>query len=358
MKKFDINILNKYIEEKWIFKQSHPTLDLHIYNYSQFTQYEKHWDEITLACRGLILDSEGNVIARGFNKFFNSSEHDSPNLSDLPLSLPFTVTEKMDGSLLIVFKYKGEIICASRGSFTSEQAVWGSEIILQEKRDCFSEGFTYLFELIVPENRIVVDYGDKRDVVLLGIVETETGKQVAYDQLAGAMTDDFEIVKQLDGVNDFEKIKDLIKDDKEGYVITFSNGVKCKIKGDSYLLKHKFITELSTLTLWEFAKNNLDLKDFISNYDVPDEYFKLITSVFNDFKIKFKQIKEEVLNLYKLYKNIDDRKVFAKVILKREKKYSKFLFLLRDNNLESFNELLWKNIKPEFKKLHNYKIYN
>ena len=69
--KYDLNILNKYIDEGLIIKNVHPTLPLAIYNYSRECQYEKKWDENTLTCRGLILDFDGNVIAKSFEKFFN-----------------------------------------------------------------------------------------------------------------------------------------------------------------------------------------------------------------------------------------------------------------------------------------------
>ncbi len=34
-----------------------------------------YWDDITLNCRGLILDNEGRVIAKSFQKFFNMEEY-------------------------------------------------------------------------------------------------------------------------------------------------------------------------------------------------------------------------------------------------------------------------------------------
>ncbi len=38
---------------------------------------------------------------------------------------------------------------------------------------------TYLFEIIYPENRIVIDYGDSDDLILLSIINNETG----FDEL-------------------------------------------------------------------------------------------------------------------------------------------------------------------------------
>ncbi|NBU99435.1 MAG: hypothetical protein EBS19_14710 [Spirochaetia bacterium] len=63
--------LNEYHEKGLVYKQIHPTLPLTIWNYSEKVQYENLWDEITLMCRGLVTDNDGNIIARPFKKFFN-----------------------------------------------------------------------------------------------------------------------------------------------------------------------------------------------------------------------------------------------------------------------------------------------
>ena len=100
-------------------KNDHPTLPISIYNYSRTCQYENKWDEITKMCRGLILDQEGNVIAKGFNKFFNMEEHQPEEIPNEP----FEVFEKLDGSLGILFWYQGKWILATKGSFTSDQSI-------------------------------------------------------------------------------------------------------------------------------------------------------------------------------------------------------------------------------------------
>jgi RNA ligase len=115
----DLNILNKYISEGLVVKNDHPTLPISIYNYSRTCQYENNWDEITKMCRGLILDQEGNVIAKGFDKFFNMEEHQPDEIPNET----FEVFEKLDGSLGILFWYQGKWILATKGSFTSDQSV-------------------------------------------------------------------------------------------------------------------------------------------------------------------------------------------------------------------------------------------
>jgi hypothetical protein len=79
--------------------QTHPTLPLFIHNYSEKTQFDKRWDEVTMSCRGLILDNNGDVIARPWKKFFNYGEG-RLKIDDV---MPVEVTDKMDGSLGILY---------------------------------------------------------------------------------------------------------------------------------------------------------------------------------------------------------------------------------------------------------------
>ena len=122
--KFNINTLNKYKKEGWIMAHEHKTLPLIIWNYTQATQYEGNWDNITLHCRGMVTDTEGNVVAKGFTKFFNYEENrtviQAGNIS---------IYEKLDGSYIQLFYYDGEWIINSKGSFYSDHVEWAWEIL-------------------------------------------------------------------------------------------------------------------------------------------------------------------------------------------------------------------------------------
>ena len=122
MNKF-LYTLEQYSRTGQLFKQDHRTLPLSIWNYTPEVQYGQLWDEVTLQCRGLVTDKEGNVVAYPFKKFFNIEENKHTPTEN------FEVYEKMDGSLGILFFYEGKWVVATRGSFTSEQAVKGAEIL-------------------------------------------------------------------------------------------------------------------------------------------------------------------------------------------------------------------------------------
>ena len=142
--------LDRYVSEGWLVSQKHPTLPLLIYNYSQSTQYEGHWDEVTLSCRGLIVDNEtGEVLVKPFPKFFNYEEKIEETEKLINSSEQIYIQKKIDGSLGILFNYKGEWVFSSRGSFTSNQAIKGFEILKSKyDLDIFNKNIAYFCEII------------------------------------------------------------------------------------------------------------------------------------------------------------------------------------------------------------------
>ena len=339
-----LEVLNKYYEDGWLIKQTHPTLPLTIWNYSQTTQYEGKWDEVTLQCRGLVTDTDGNVVARPFKKFFNMEEGKHTPTSE------FDVYEKMDGSLGILFMYRGEWIFASRGSFTSDQAIKGKELLDKYDLDLLSPGYTYLFEIIYPENRIVCEY-NYEDVVMLGCIEVTDGGEV--DIHNEYYTNNFNVVKRYDGIKDYSTLKGIIKDNQEGFVIRFSNGERMKIKGEEYLRLHKIMTEISTKSVWEVLSNGDNMEDLLK--DVPDEFYTKIKEYENTLKNEFNTLKKEyewifnkVRNTYfEVYGKEFTRAEFAS--LAKRYKYPSILFSMLDGR--DVSPIIWKIIQPKFRKL-------
>lgn len=135
--------LQEMLDEGYIYFKLHPTAPLWIYNYTAKAQYTRTWNETTTACRGLITDIQGNVVSRPFSKFFNLEEVDA-----LP-DEPFTVSEKLDGSLAISYWIDGRMHVAMRGSFDSPQSQWANEWLQNNMPDTMlCSKYTYLFEIL------------------------------------------------------------------------------------------------------------------------------------------------------------------------------------------------------------------
>jgi len=342
---FDINILNDYIEKGLVVKNDHPTLPLSIYNYSRTTQYEGKWDNITKSCRGLILDREGNVVAKSFDKFFNLEEH---NPEEIP-NEEFEVYEKLDGSLGILFWYQGKWILASKGSFISDQAIKGKNILNSKYNvEPIPKGYTTLVEIIYPENRIVCSYGNDEVLVVLSMVSNASGKELDYDSLLKINEETgLPVIKKYDGIQDYKTLKTLISKDREGYVVCFRNGFRIKIKGDEYVRLHRILTGFSNVDIWEYLKDKKDLNELLDK--VPDEFDAWVRNTVNELNSQFEGIEKEYQWIFKVTKRvegIEDRKIFAEYAMRY--KHPSILFSMLDN--KNYDEIIWKLIRPQYSK--------
>lgn len=384
-----LNTLEKYYQDGLLLKQTHPKLDLTIWNYSPKVQYEKLWDDITLQCRGLVTNSKGEIVARPFKKFFNYEEHKP---EDIP-NEDYVVYEKMDGSLGILFYYKeeltderryniwfnnnyetgmerffdpnnlpdfenpyyeptpktkGEWILATRGSFTSPQAIKGKEILDRHDISALRKDNTYLFEIIYPENRIVVDYGGEEKLVVIGAIHTNTGDEIPDSSLFWLQDCGFEIVTTYKTWGEgYDLLKEEISKDKEGYVIRFKNGFRMKIKGEEYKRLHQIITNISNRDIWEYLKGQKPFDEILDK--VPDEFYQWVKNTADHLVSQYEIIeKKSLIDFARIIKspNIEDRKSFASEALKCDN--PSILFSMLDK--KDYRDIIWKIIYPTYTK--------
>jgi RNA ligase len=351
--KFDLNILKNYIEKGLVVKNDHPTLPISIYNYSRTCQYENNWDEITKQCRGLILDGEGNVIAKGFDKFFNIEEHKSEEIPNES----FEIFEKLDGSLGILFWYQGKWILSTKGSFTSEQSVRAKEILNKYNFEPIPKGYTTLVEIIYPENRIVCDYGNEESLIVLSMISNASGKELDYSGLLSISEETkMPVVKRYDGINDYKTLKSLISKEREGYVVRFRNGFRVKIKGDEYVRLHRILTGFSNVDIWEYLKDGKDINELLDR--VPDEFDKWVKTTIRDLRYGCFQLRETAGKLHDgfRYGKFGDRetepskKEFAEFVMKQQEVLHAIMFAMWDGNNDKVDEIIWKLVRPKYSK--------
>lgn len=335
-----IDILLKYEGDGWIHSAKHPEYDLLIWNYTQSTQYESFWDEITLMCRGLVTDSKGNIISRGFNKFFNWEENKIKK-SDIVLE-DVKLFEKVDGSYIGVFWYNNQWITNSKGSFTTEQAIKAKEHIdsFTDFDLFFDKSLTHNFEIIYPVNRIIVDYFGQDKLVYLSSTN-KAGEKTFLNDLPNGMSR----AKLYDFKFDYDFIKALDKNNEEGVVGYTSCGKMFKIKFDNYVKLHGLITRTSSYTIWECLRNGEDIKLLIDN--IPDEFYDFVKNVVNDILTNYDKLEKEILSQYDSLENKENLTDKEFAFLVKDLKFKHQLFSLR--NKRSITNWLWLNVKPEYK---------
>jgi len=284
-------LLLDHIEKGFVSVQKHPTLPLYVYNYTQKATFENVWGDGTIDyCRGLIVCNSGDrcyeIISRPFKKFHNLNTASIPETleENLPNTTP-TITAKLDGSLGILWQFEGEYGIATRGSFTSPQATWATKwlkdrvnrLVPHYSMDLPTNfDYTWLFEIIYNENRIVVDYPFE-DIVLIGIVNKETGVEVPTLEAQGRLRG-FRCVGQVKDKNIYDCKADNIPN-KEGYVISYArpgtDPLKVKIKMEDYVRLHKIVTGMNPRSIWEKLSTGQDIDSMSSFPEHFQKWFKL-----------------------------------------------------------------------------------
>lgn len=199
--------------------------------------FEKVWNNATLQCRGLILDDYGNTVALPWKKFFNYGER----AVEIGSHDPVEIVDKMDGSLGIGYPTPDGWAVATRGSFTSDQAIWATNYLRKMPKWTWipNEGYTPLWEIIYPENRIIVDYGNAKALVLLGAVDNEWGLYYGPKEAAGLLCWEGETATVMVNttIASYMSSPNCHRDNAEGVVVR-SGTRMVKIKQQDYVAAH------------------------------------------------------------------------------------------------------------------------
>jgi len=362
--------VDELISQGYISCRKHPTEDLFIYNYTNQAQFDGKWTLETIQCRGLITDINRKVIARPFKKFFSLEQleglrnyvHHLYGLKWKEIgNLQFKSYEKADGSLIISFRTKsGALQLATRGSFASEQAIKANEIWQKKYSDTqLLPEFTYLFEIIYKENRIVVNYGDMEDLVLIGIVRIEDGWEAPYDAWPLYFRE-YDVLppfaeRYLD-INKLEHLKNLDNDsrfkDKEGVVLHFENGFKLKHKLLEYKNLHRILSGFSKKDVLENIVGGT-IEEYLKL--LPDEFYEQGKKWHEEFLDQYNQLESKmgcvytILKIRMAAKSINTRKEVALWLNDRDisQTIKGAIFSALDG--KGYRTIFWKKIKEDLK---------
>lgn len=332
--------LDGLIEAGMVTKRGHQSLPLDIYNYTQAAQFTPiaQWTPAMYDCRGLILDREHNIVGRPFRKFWNYEQV----LDQIPAAERFNVWEKMDGSLGIVCKYQGNLVVATRGSFDSEQAK-RLGVMMVTRYHSFDPGeFTYLFEIIYPENRIVVDYGDTRDVFLLAV--HDKGGRDQWDVFRDCRL--FPKARRFDGISDFGDIEAMYgRSGMEGFVVQWERGFRAKVKLAEYKRLHQIVTQCSTRSIWNMLRAGDNMTELTDR--VPPEFEKWARRQIEALSVEHFGIVTDAQATFEDRPHCEARKDFALWALQFPD-IKHLLFRLYD--CRDITDDVWKMVEPKWEK--------
>lgn len=341
---YDLTKFDELVEQGYLRRVENGSLVL--YNYTDKCTYDKHWNEYTIIARGIILEKEtGKVIAKPFSKFWNLGEREETFFKNLP-ELGYTPFEKLDGSLGILFYYENKWNVVTRGSFTSDQAIKGTEILKKYNTEVLNKNLTYITEIIYPENKIVINYGSEEKLVGLAIFNPETGKEIntLEDFKKAGMT---KAKSYPYTIEDMIELQKTIPKDQEGFVVKFDNGFRVKIKGDEYMKIARILSHMTPLSFWEVMKDGRVPTSYLQQLpeEFRPEFEEIVKKLEDSYWRLFNEIYIEYLGLPLL--TFIDNKDMGLYLLKENAKHKQALWHVRNDNKEALDKYILKLIRPK-----------
>lgn len=357
---FSSELLDEMVAEGFVRIQTHPVLPLRILNYSEKAQFARRWNGCTLNCRGLIVDADDNVIARPFAKFFNMGDS---HAADIDWDSPVEVTDKKDGSMGILYSiipvkagippYGFQYGFATRGSFASDQAIHATKLWLERyKNTAVPEDWTFIFEIVYPGNRIVLDYGDMDDLILLGAVNKQHGFVYGPREAQALLDWNGPVTEVFDYKNIHEAVGAPYRANAEGLVIR-SGAKMVKLKQADYIELHRLISMLSERSVWSQLKDGKSILEICEA--LPDEFHGFVRNVGGELLEQFEWVYGEAVSKYhSLIASLPvgfTRRDFA-MKANGVDHYRSHMFMLLDG--KPLDELVWKQLRPEAKMEDGY----
>ena len=290
-------------------------------------------DPIVKECRGIILNKNTfDVVCYPFSKFGNYTESYADKIDWLSAK----IQEKIDGSLMKLYYYNNKWNWSTSGMIDAKDAPVSDDKMFYDlvksatnyidiDFNSLDKDNTYMFELVSPLKRIVVQYNQTL-LYHIGTRNNKTGKELSVD-IGIRKPKEYNYLSLDECVKFVEEFDDDLL--HEGFVVVDKDYHRIKIKSTSYLAMHRTIDNHKVFTL----KRAIE----IIRANCVERY--------KDFPIEYEYLKKVEYDVVKLRKELYEYLIYV-INLFEENGYDKksFALALRDGK---FKFLAFEAIKQE-----------
>jgi len=264
--------LKEYVKSSNLVNMKEAGEGLYVLKYKKKVFYDGLWNRFIAECRGSIVDADFNLVAYPFTKIYNYGiEKEAPKVST---DTKVTAFRKVNGFMVSVTIYKGELLVSTTGSTDSPYVAMARELINAEKylelcKDW--EGYTFMFECVHKDDPHIIP--EKEGMYILGYRKNEWHSAVEHDPFTlmefGHKLGCF-VPESI--TTNMVQLERLAKEAKhEGYVFYTDEGVSSKIKSPYYLTSKWVARNPRTDKLVDLNK---DIK-----HNLDEEYYPLVDAI-------------------------------------------------------------------------------
>lgn len=308
------------------------------------------WTKENIIFRSSVWNEAGELISAGYKKFKNALE--DPENFPMPNNLDgCTAIDKIDGSLLVCDWINDKLSVRTRGSlsfhddFKDEinEIIPSIEAFMSLASDA-DDGTSYLLEFASPANKVVINYGEKAEFWLTGMVDKTDYSiytQETLDRIARiAEVKRPETYKFSDIKSMSEEIKSWIG--KEGVCLYSPCGQYIwKFKAADYLKKHAYKSEINLKNVYNLiqavgAKDEYGTLNHIEreyDWECAQESAVFVEQVFAAKEEAYRIFWQAGLDMHGMH--VIPRKEVAQIITSKYKANSWVYFLVLDSRFSA-----------------------
>ena len=326
-------------------------------------------NKVRRECRGIVFDQHGNLLSRGFQKFFNVNEREETSIHNININTAHIILEKLDGSMIRPIWIVDHFRWITKSGIT-DISMMAEEFVLTRKnysnfaKHCYDQDLTPIFEFCSRKNKVIIDHPIDR-LVLLAIRHNKNGNYVPYAKIKEHAKDfNIEVVTQYPGtVSSMQHLVDTTRQETqgEGWCVHFENGHIIKIKTETYIRLHKVMGQIAlekNLVNVIINEEIDDLKSFINGefldkvnayekifWDSIDKFVDKCNDTFNDIKFETRKdfaftIKDYNAIIKTVLFKILDNKDTRKTVLEMLQNYTS-----NQNKFNQFKQIVFPNCK-------------
>lgn len=316
--------------------------------------------------RSSIWTVDGEPVSLAYRKFVNYGE--APAFEPFDINDPnITFPRKIDGSCLLVSRFRGELIVRTRGTVDARKMANGDEIDLLIKKYprafdniWLDKGYSCIYEWTTPSNIIILAESKEPELWLTGIIKHEDYSYVAQETLDNVAID-FGVRRPE--TFKFKTFQDMIEavqafKGKEGVVAYSGDGqILKKIKSVSYLAMHRMKDSLGSddnVVDYFLANDCRDEKELMERVTADSDYevAKVIELSAPKIAAIYREAVEWLASALDFVKKevvpLPNRKEQAQKILSADKARAGFMFMMLDGKITyPFNKDVIKKLMME-----------
>lgn len=294
--------------------------------YNTQLMFKNPWNDFYMKVRSLVLDwVNEEIVLYPFDKFFELDEHETTKLEVVANHYKRTkmieITEKIDGSLIVMRYYRGNFLIASSGSLEGPHVEIARRILMKDTslKNFIKEkeNYTFMLEMKNCEIPQLIKYKED-NLIIIGMRDMSNFNLLSISEINEMVINKGINVTPMFKLG-FEEMLEIMEEtemsNNEGYIVRMDN-LLVKMKTKNFIMANRFGGDPArnfNMVIKAINEGRVEAIRPMIRIEYTEAFDVLVKTILNFVKEK----EENLLDVYEDISKISDMKEFINEAKKR-----------------------------------------